>query len=109
VFFLDTSFKLVFWLDTTLKLVNSQMLLNAAVVHDTVICEPPQFLTEFNDHASTCARAEQSAGSEQNIERMKEQSNVLESRTEADQGRSKQDQSRAEQTEQKRTAPTVLI
>jgi hypothetical protein len=41
VFFLDSSFKLVFWLDTTLKLVNSQMLLNAAVVHDRVICEPP--------------------------------------------------------------------
>jgi hypothetical protein len=37
VFFLDTSFKLVFWLDTTLKLVNSQMLLNAAVVHDRAI------------------------------------------------------------------------
>jgi hypothetical protein len=43
VFFLVTSFKLVvvFWLDTTLKLVNSQMLSNAAVVHDRVICEPP--------------------------------------------------------------------
>jgi hypothetical protein len=41
VFFLSTTFKLVFWLDTNLKLVNSQMLLNAAVVYDRVICEPP--------------------------------------------------------------------
>jgi hypothetical protein len=45
VFFLDTSFNLVFWLDTILKLVNSQMLLNAAVVHDRVICEPPEVNT----------------------------------------------------------------
>jgi hypothetical protein len=51
-FFLDSSFKLVFWLDTTLKLANSQMLLNVAVVHDRVICEPPD-MTEL-DLSETC-------------------------------------------------------
>jgi hypothetical protein len=32
----------VFFLDTSFKSVNSKLLLNAAVVHDRVICEPPQ-------------------------------------------------------------------
>jgi Ni/Fe-hydrogenase subunit HybB-like protein len=51
VFWLDTTFNLVFWLDTTLKLlVNSQMLLNAAVVHDRVICEPPETDDDLYSH-----------------------------------------------------------